>query len=153
MPTRNGQHGMVAQVAVVPEDRYRVGGDPSWHQWILPGQRQIGVGSCFRRVRLTRRGLLEKRSRGVAKSRIPLFPWFASSAPVVFGIASGGSAAVLSIAVGIAAPCLAAIATGRPRYSYAPSLCFTLLFVAVVGVLCFNSAAFVIDSGRRWSWP
>jgi len=44
----------------------------------------------------------EKRSRGVAKPRIPLFPWFASSAPVAVGIASGGSAAVLNIAVGIA---------------------------------------------------
>jgi hypothetical protein len=77
---------------------------------------------------------------------MPLFPWFASSAPLAIGLASGGIAAALSIAVGIAAPCLAAIATCRPRYSYAPPLCFTLLFVAAVGALCFNSAAFVIDT-------
>jgi hypothetical protein len=63
-------------------------------------------------------------------------------------MSNGGMAGALSIAVGIAAPCLAALATYRPRYSYAPPLCFTLLFGAAVGVLCFNSAAFVIDT---WS--
>jgi hypothetical protein len=88
----------------------------------------------------------ENRSRGVVEPRMSLFPWFASSAPLAIGISSGGMAAVLSIAVGIAAPCLAAVATCRPRYSYATPLCFTLLFVAAVGVLRFNSAAFVIDA-------
>ena len=87
-----------------------------------------------------------KWSRGVVGHRMSLFPWLASSAPLAIGIASGGIAALLSIAVGIATPSLAAIATCRPRHSYAPPLCFTLLFVAAVGALCFNSAAFVIDT-------
>jgi hypothetical protein len=75
-----------------------------------------------------------------------LFAWLASPAPLAIGMANGGMAAVLSISVGLAAPCLVAVATCRPRYGYAPPLCFTLLFVAAVGVLSFNSAAFVIDA-------
>jgi hypothetical protein len=77
---------------------------------------------------------------------MPLFAWLASPAPLAIGMASGGMTSALSIAVGIAAPCLVAVATCRPRYGYAPPLCFTLLFVAAIGLLDFNSAAFVIDA-------
>jgi hypothetical protein len=84
--------------------------------------------------------------RDAAEPRTPLFVWLASPAPLVLGMAGGGMPAALSIAVGIVAPCLAAVATYRLRYSYAPSLCLALLFVAAVGLLCFNSAAFVVDT-------
>ena len=84
--------------------------------------------------------------RDAAEPRLPLFFWLASPAPLAIGMAGGGMPAALSIAVGIAAPCLAAAATYRPRCSYTPSLCLALLFVAAVGLLCFNSAAFVADT-------
>jgi hypothetical protein len=95
---------------------------------------------------LTSTGPANSQKRDAAEPRMPLFAWLASPAPLAIGMASGGMPAALSIAVGIAAPFLAAVATYRPRYSYAPSLCVTLLFIAAVGLLCFNSVAFVVDT-------
>jgi hypothetical protein len=88
----------------------------------------------------------EKRNLGVGGPTMPLSAWFASCAPLAIGMSHGGIEAVLSITVGLAVPCLAAVATYRPRYSCAPPLCLALLFVATVVVLRFNSAAFVIDA-------
>ena len=88
----------------------------------------------------------EDPNRGGGEPRMPLFAWFASPAPLAIGMAHAGIAAVVSIAVGMAAPVLVAIATYRPRYCYAAPLGLALLFVAAVGVLRFNSAAFVIDA-------
>jgi hypothetical protein len=88
----------------------------------------------------------EDPNRGGGEPRMPLFAWFASPAPLAIGMAHGGIVAVVSITVGMAVPALVAIATYRPRYSHAPPLCLALLFVAAVGALRFNSAAFVIDA-------
>jgi hypothetical protein len=84
--------------------------------------------------------------RAAAEPRMPLFVWLASPASLAIGMAGGGMPAAVSIVVGIASPCLAAVATYRPRYGYAPSVCLALLFVAAVGLLCFGSAAFVVDT-------
>ena len=86
------------------------------------------------------------RSCSVVEPRMPLFPWFASCAPLAIGISSDGMTAVVSIAVGVATPSLAALATYRAHHSYASPLCFALLFVVAVGLLRFNSAAFMIDT-------
>jgi hypothetical protein len=88
----------------------------------------------------------DARNADVVEPRMPLFAWLASSAPLAIGMSNGGLVSVLSIAIGIASPWLAAVATYRPRYGYAPPLCFVLLFIAAVGLLCFNSVAFVVDT-------
>ena len=92
------------------------------------------------------RSLASHGNRSGLEARMPLSAWLALTPPMAIGMSSGGMTAGLSIAIGISVPCLVACATYRPRNNYAVPLCFSLLFIAAVGLLQFNSAAFVVDA-------
>ena len=97
-------------------------------------------------LQFTRPLARENADRRIVEPRMPLFAWLASVPPIAVGMSSSGMAAALSIAIGISVPCLLAFATYRPGHNYVLPLCFGLLFIAVVGLLRFNSLAFVVDA-------